>query len=103
MNDPQAEAHLFLYDLANLATEHWFKPGEGWALTLANEAQKIAIEKQYHPTLYISGETGFLRQVYELMKPALKQIDSAPEPETRGVRTLPPTFLLAFNPERTRK
>jgi hypothetical protein len=104
MKDPQAEAQVFLYDLANLAREHWFKPGENWALSLANETEKAALEKQYQPILYITGETASLQKVAELMRTALRQPE--PEPETvdeRRARRVPPTYLIAYNPDRERK
>lgn len=104
MNDSQAEARLFLYDLANLAKEHWFKPGESWALCLANEAKKAAIEKQYYPTIYITGGTELLEQVATMMRPELKLAEPAVEvPDERRTRMVLPTYLIAFNPDRQRK
>lgn len=104
MNNPQAEARLFLYDLANLAKEHWFKPAEHWALSLANEAEKAVIEKRYHPTLYIQGETLALQQVAEIMRTELHLAVLVSEvPDERRARKTPPTYLLAYNPLRERK
>jgi hypothetical protein len=104
MNNPQAEAQLFLYDLANLAKEHWFKPGEGWALSLANDSEKKALEKQYHPILNISGETQFLEKVATQMRLQLKIAEPAAEiPDERRARREPATYLLAYNPVRIRK
>ena len=104
MNNPKAEAQLFLYDLANLAKEHWFKPGENWALSLANESEKAAIEKQYHPTLNISGETAELQQISELMRAELRLAELVPEiPDERRARKLPAKYLIAYNPARMRK
>jgi hypothetical protein len=104
MNNPQAEARLFLYDLANLAKEHWFKPGENWALSLANETEKAAIEKQYFPTLNINGEAGQLQQIATLMRSELQIAEPVPEePDERRARKIPPTYLMAYNPARVRK
>jgi hypothetical protein len=103
MKDPQAEAQLFLYDLANLAKEHWFKGGEHWALVLANEAEKAAVEKQYQPTLYITGESEMLQKVYELMSAELRFKPVQVEVPERGTRKDPPAYLIAFNTERQRK
>ncbi|WP_429380194.1 hypothetical protein [Mucilaginibacter sp. UYCu711] len=104
MNEPQAEARLFLYDLANLAKEHWFKPDEHWALTLANEAEKAAIYKQYYPILYISGETEALKTIAEIMHTELHHAPLVPEEtNARNARQLRPTYLIAYNPARQRK
>ncbi|RWY53863.1 hypothetical protein [Mucilaginibacter gilvus] len=104
MNEPQAEARLFLYDLANLAKEHWFKPDERWAITLANDAEKTTILKQYYPTLHISGETEVLKEIAAILGNELNLDQIAPEePADRRVRPVPPTYLIAFNPSRQRK
>lgn len=101
MDNPQAEARLFLYDLANLAKEHWFKPGENWALSLANETEKTALEKQYHPTLYIQGETAELQEISGIMRTELHLAALVPEvADERSARKVPATYLLAFNPAR---
>jgi hypothetical protein len=103
-NDPKTEARLFLYDLANLAKEHWFKPDEHWALSLANEAEKSAILKQYHPILYVSGETEALKAVAEIMRNELRLAPLVPEESNdRRTRQLPPTYLIAYNPACQRK
>ena len=104
MNNPQAEAQLFLYDLANLAKEHWFKPGENWELSPANEADKAAIEKQYFPTLNINGEAEQLHQIAAIMRRELHLAEPVPEePDERRARRIPPTYLIAYNPVRIRK
>jgi hypothetical protein len=104
MNNPATEAQLFLYDLANLAKEHWFKPGEHWALSLVNAAEKAVIEKQYHPTLYISGETTELEKISELMRQELHLAALVPEmPDERRARKAPAVYLIAYNPDRIRK
>jgi hypothetical protein len=103
MKDPQTEARLFLYDLANLAKEHWFKGVEHWSLVLANNAEKLAVEKQYQPVLNITGEPEFLQKVYELMSAEMKFNPIPVEVPERGTRKEPATYLIAFNSERQRK
>ena len=104
MNDPQADAQLFLFDLANLAKEHWFKPDERWSLSLANEAEKVTVEKKYFPTLYITGEAEGLQQTDSLMRPHLKLAQPEIEvPDERRIKQLPAIYLIAFNADRQRK
>jgi hypothetical protein len=105
MNDQQAqaEARLFLYDLANLAKENWFKPQESWVISLVTETEKIALEKQYRPTLFITGETEPLQKVYELLKLSLKTAEpTTPAARHRSGRKIMPTYLLAYSPGRER-
>lgn len=104
MDNPQNEARFFIYDLANLAKEHWFKPDERWALSLANEAEKTAVEKNYYPTLYIEGETEELKKIDALMRNELHLPQPEIEvPDERRARKLPATYLIAYNPGRQRK
>jgi hypothetical protein len=99
----QPQAELFLYDLANLAKENWFKPGEGWVISLVTEAEKIALEKQYRPTLFITGETEQLQKVYELLGKSIKTAEPGGLSATdRSGRKTMPTYLLAYNPARLR-
>jgi hypothetical protein len=98
-----SEAQLFVYELANLAKENWFKPGEAWVITLATETERTALEKNYRPTLSISGETELLRHVFEILKHSIKPADPSAQParDRRG-HAIPLTCLLAYNPGRLR-
>lgn len=94
---------MFLYDLTNLAKENWFKPGEGWVISLITEAEKIALEKQYRPTLFITGDTELLQKVYELLGKSIKAAEpEGPRATDRSGRKIKPTYLLAYNPARLR-
>ena len=98
------QAQLFLYDLANKAREHWFKPEEGWEVSLASPADKIAIEKMYFPTLSGKFPAEIMLEMFNTVTNGLKQVKSADEllVDTKKIGTDNLQYLIAINPKRVR-
>jgi hypothetical protein len=100
---PTQQADLFLFDLDNSAKEHWFKGDDAWQISLVNDAEKSAIEKQYHPTVSANIAPNFLPEIFEMVKAKLKQTTTGLENHTakhiadHGIK-----YIVAFNPGRQR-
>ncbi|WP_207532448.1 hypothetical protein [Desertivirga arenae] len=97
------EARMYLFDLSNCAQEYWFKADEGWDLCLATSAQKLELERKFHPTLSKNGLPEMLLQLHQLVKTKLHKAN--PHIEQSGHQehmTTAPEFLIAFNRNRLR-
>lgn len=103
-NNTAFEAKMFLYDLSNRAKEHWFKPDEGWQVSLATAEDKVGFEKKYYPTVSIQVESEMLAELFDLVAAQLKQapqVIDAPA-DSRYTKVSNFQYLIAFNPKRMR-
>ncbi len=101
-NQVEQQANMYVFELNNSAKEHWFKAGEAWELTLANDAEQIAIEKKYKPTHSAKGLPETLLKLHSLVKAQLlhQKFDTAPD--QTDTATKDKTYLVAYNPDRLR-
>ncbi len=107
MNNQTAKfkATEYLYDLANTATENGFKTDERWEVNLVSEVEKLAIERQYYPTVASRFIPDILLDAYRMVKGQLKQtitqhtwdVDRYAEPQHVM------QYVIAFNPDRLRR
>ena len=98
------QAKLFVFDLENSAKEHWFKPDEGWEVSVVTGADKSAIEKKYYPTVSAKCLPERLAGMLTTVKSSLKTAGLAAEPvldiQTINLNNL--QYLIAYNPKRQR-
>ncbi|QHS57254.1 hypothetical protein GWR56_17540 [Mucilaginibacter sp. 14171R-50] len=99
----EIQTKLYLYDLANLAKEHGFKADDNWEFSMANNAERISIQKNYFPTNVTKIVPEILLQVLNSVRTALKQslaVKDAPDAQSIIADEL--NYLVAFNPKRPR-
>lgn len=101
MSEPNSnyEANLFLYDLDNRASEHWFKPDEKWELVVSTAEEKAALEKTYFPVVSLEGSYNFIKAVTGIVNERLNPFKEIDLPGIKGNEQL---WLLAYNPLRLR-
>ncbi|MBB5394335.1 hypothetical protein [Mucilaginibacter sp. AK015] len=97
------QTKLYLYDLANLAKEHGFKADDNWEFSMANNAERISIQKNYFPTNVTKILPEILLQVLNSVRTALKQSLAVNDaPDARSIIADELNYLVAFNPKRPR-
>jgi hypothetical protein len=98
------KAKLFVYDLDNSAKEHWFKPDEGWEVSVVTDVDKSAIEKKYYPTVSAKYLPELLAEMLSTVKSSLKLAGSSSEPtlDTQTINLNHLQYLIAYNPKRLR-
>jgi hypothetical protein len=98
------QTRLYLYDLMNLAKEHGFKADDNWEFSLASDAERTKLQKDYFPTIAtkIFPEIGL--QVMHGVKAQLKQsfIKEDQALDKRSVIAGELNYLVAYNPKRPR-
>jgi hypothetical protein len=98
------QTQLYLYDLMNLAKEHGFKADDNWEFSLASDAERVKIQKDYYPTnaTKIFPEIGL--QVMHGVKAQLKQSFTKEEQalDNRSVIAGELNYLVAYNLKRPR-
>lgn len=98
------QARIYIYELDNCAREFGFKADEGWKLNVLSDAEKVAIEKQYHPVISVKALPEALSELFNLVKDALSRVKSnitnPMKPESLSAREL--QYLVAYNPKRIR-
>jgi hypothetical protein len=103
-NDHTIEFHakIYVYDLKNCAREFGFKADENWVVSMANSAEKAAIEKQYFPTLSAGVQPEMLAQVFEAVKFKLTQKPARLENalDTAAIRKQHLKYMVAYSPDR---
>jgi hypothetical protein len=100
----EIQTKMYLYDLTNLAKEHGFKADDNWEFSMASNADRIKIQKNYYPTAATKMGPEILLQVLNSVKEGLKQSytrdDSQVDKRTIIADEL--DYLVAFNPKRPR-
>ncbi len=98
------QAKIYLFDLGNCAKEFGFKDNEEWQVSLATDAEKLAIEHKYFPTISIKVKPEILSGMFRLVKEKLLQAKSDIEKtwDTKSIQTDHLQYLIAFNPARQR-
>lgn len=69
----ESQVNLFLFDLKNEASEHGFRQGESWALTLATEQEMLSLKRFHHPVVSLRLQPATLLKVYQRVKSQLNQ------------------------------
>lgn len=107
MNNSNIEfkAKEYIYDLHNTALENGFKADEHWEVDLVSEAEKIAIEKKYYPTVSSKFIPETIADTFRLVKAQLKQsIKETAEVLNKRVYPQPALqYLVAYNADRLRR
>ena len=100
----EGETRMYMYDLMNNAKEHGFKGEERWELSLATDAEKDSIQRNYYPTIAQKVYPEMLLQVYNLSKSRLNQapVKGDDKTDSRSVVKDELTYIVAFNPKRER-
>ncbi|WP_199120781.1 hypothetical protein [Pedobacter sp. ASV28] len=96
------QAKVYVYELGNCAKEFGFKADEGWELSAASDAEKMAIEKRYHPVISVKVLPEILSEFFDLVNDTLMQLKSGItntiNPGSLLVRES--QYLVAYNPKR---
>ncbi|MVN21432.1 hypothetical protein [Mucilaginibacter arboris] len=100
----EVQAKVYVYDLNNCAKEFGFKPDESWELNLATNEEKLAIEKDYYPTISAKVLPEILSELFGLVKAKLSLAKTHTEnkSDVKAVSESPLNYLIAFNPKRLR-
>lgn len=98
----EKQANMYVFELNSCAKEHWFKPAEGWELSLATDEERNAIEKKYKPTHATTGLPETLLQLHGLVKSRLVQSGFNNNSGMINNATTDLKYLIAYNPERLR-
>lgn len=98
------ETRLYLFDLMNTAKEHGFKTDDVWAFSVATDAERVKLQRAYHPTISTKLLPEIMLQVYHSIKGRLNQPFSADEEQLdkRNLLAGDMNFLVAYNPKRPR-
>ncbi|WP_374950358.1 hypothetical protein [Mucilaginibacter sp.] len=106
MNEKAIEdqTRLYLYDLMNTAKEHGFKTDDVWEFSVATDAERSKLQKDYYPTIASRLLPEVMVQVYHAIKERLNQSFSNEEQQLdkRGITAGDLNFLVAYNPKRPR-
>ncbi|MDV6217847.1 hypothetical protein R1T15_25260 [Mucilaginibacter sp. L3T2-6] len=98
------QARIYIYELDNCAREFGFKADEGWKLNVLSDAEKVVVEKQYHPVISVKALPEVLSELFNLVKDALSQVKpniiNSMTPENLSMCGL--QYLVAYNPKRVR-
>ncbi|MDF3079340.1 MAG: hypothetical protein K0S09_3229 [Sphingobacteriaceae bacterium] len=97
----EQQANMYLFELNSCAREYWFKPDEGWELSLATNEERQAIERKYKPTHTTTGLPETLLQMHGMVKAQLVQ-PGFYNNSGLTVNTKELKCLIAFNPDRLR-
>ena len=99
-----SQTKMYLYDLTNLAKEHGFKADDNWEFSMANNADRIKIQRNYFPTNATKIAPEILLQVFNSVKAGLKQTfrDEDSHIDKRTIIADELDYLVAFNPKRPR-
>ena len=101
----QYKAKEYFYDLINAALENGFKSDERWEIHISTAAEKIALEKQYYPTISSGIVPELLTATFRLVNGLLKQSvkERVRQPADRFEVQPVCQYLVAFNPNRVRR
>lgn len=101
----EMQAKVYVFDLNNCAREFGFKPNEVWEINLATQAEKLAIEKNYYPTIVTKVLPDAITKLFGLVKTKVAFATSTVDRELDG-EDLPENilqYLVAFIPDRKRE
>ena len=100
----EMQAKVYVYDLNNCAKEFGFKTDEAWELNQATNAERLAIEKDYYPTISAKVLPEILAELFGLVKAKLSLSKSYIEnrQDANKVSETELQYLIAFNPKRHR-
>ena len=99
----ETQTKMYLYDLLNLAKEHGFKADDNWEFSMASNAERLKIQRNYFPTNAAKMGPEVLLQVLNLVKSRLKQsYTSDDQIDKRTIIADELDYLVAFNPKRLR-
>jgi hypothetical protein len=100
----EGETRMYVYDLMNAAKEYGFKGEDHWELSLATDAEKVSIQRNYYPTIAQKVYPDILLEVYNLTRSRLNQaLDHVNDKvDNRSVLKDELTHIVAFNPKRQR-
>lgn len=98
----ETQTKMYLYDLTNLAKEHGFKADDNWEFSMANNADRIKIQRNYFPTNATKMGPEILLQVLNSVKESLKQSPEDSQVDKRTIIADELDYLVAFNPKRPR-
>lgn len=95
----EQQARMYVYDLDNRAQELGFKRDEGWSLRAVALEEKIAIEKQYYPTVSVKALSEKLAELFDLVKGKL-EVSKPGFISDLGLTSPGMEYLVAYNPQR---
>jgi hypothetical protein len=101
----EMQAKVFAFDLNNCAREFGFKPGEVWEINLATQAEKIAVQKDFYPTVVCKVLPDDSSALFGLVKTQIPFVTTAIE-RSKEDQNLPENalqYLIAFIPNRKRE
>jgi len=100
----ESQTQLYLFDLMNTAKEHGFKADDNWQLSLATDAERSKIQKNYHPTVAAKMFPEILLPVFQSIKSKLHQTLNSEEQlmDVKSIKNDNLKFLVAFIPTRQR-
>ena len=103
INTVGQQAKVYLFDLDNCAKEFGFKADEGWELSLASREEKVALEKQYYPTISAKVFPEILAEIFHLVESGLKKVKSGimNSMDSKNLANRELQYLVAYNPKRT--
>lgn len=98
------QTKLYLYELNNLAKEHGFKADDNWEFSMATNAERSKLQRNYYPTNATKMGPEILLQVLNMVKAGLKQSYTRDDSQTdkSGIVFDELDYLVAFNPKRPR-
>ncbi|RKR84834.1 hypothetical protein BDD43_5087 [Mucilaginibacter gracilis] len=99
------QAKMYMYDLKNCAKENGFKPDDKWEVGLVTDAEKIAIENKYIPTIAVKFAPALLWEMFGLVKEKLNQskTDAELSLNSDSIRVNELKYLIAFSAKKIRR
>jgi hypothetical protein len=100
----EKQTRTYLYDLMNEAKEHGFKQDDQWSLSMATDAERSKIQRDYFPAVASKVSPEAMLEIFQSVKSELQQPLNAEEMQvdTKTILKKDFKFIVAFNPKRTR-
>lgn len=100
----EKQSRMYMFDLLNAAKEHGFKGEDSWELSVATNAERIKIQKDYYPTVAVKIIPEILLQVLHTINSRLNQSPDKGEQKSDEKEALNEelNYLVAYNPKRPR-
>jgi len=100
----ETQTKMYLYELNNLAKEHGFKADDNWEFSMASNADRMKLQRNYFPTNATKMGPEILLQVLNLVKAGLKQTYTRDDShiDKNSIIADELDYLVAFNPKRPR-
>ncbi|MBD1391913.1 hypothetical protein [Mucilaginibacter glaciei] len=106
MNEKTIEdqTRLYLFDLTNTAKEFGFKTDDVWEFSVATDAERIKIQKDFYPTISAKVFPEIMLQVYHGIRERLNQSFNKEEQQldNRAILNGQLNYLVAYNLKRPR-